>query len=90
MDVEQGVMGLHSKGILVLNLKPLNILSDEHDVSVVGDFSIPILLLRIPLSSFDLSLKSGTPNYMAPEQWRTDVRGPVSYENRRKWFLQDS
>ena len=77
MDVAQGVMELHYKGILVLNLKPLNTLRDEHDVAVVGDFSIPILLLRIPLSSSDLSLKLGTSNYMVPEQWRTDVRGPV-------------
>ena len=53
LDVAQGIMELHSKGILVLNLKPLNILHDEHDVAVVREFNIPILLLRIPLSSFD-------------------------------------
>lgn len=80
MDVVQGVMELHSKGILVLNLKPFNFLLDEHDVAVIGDFGIPMLLLGIPLSSSDLALRLGTPSYMAPEQWGADVRGPVSYE----------
>lgn len=80
MDVAQGVMELHSKGILVLNLKPFNFLLDEHDLAVIGDFGIPMLLLGIPLSSSDLALRLGTPSYMAPEQWGADVRGPVSYE----------
>ncbi|KAH9317981.1 hypothetical protein KI387_019750 [Taxus chinensis] len=79
-DVAQGVMELHSQGILALNLKPSNLLLDEHDRAVVGDFGIPMLLLGIPLSSSDLTLRLGTPNYMAPEQWEADVRGPISCE----------
>eukprot|EP01018_Ginkgo_biloba_P036080 Gb_12757 [translate_table: standard] len=80
IDVAQGVMKLHSQGILVLNLKPFNFLLDEHDQAIVGDFGIPMLLLGMPLPSSDLALRLGTPNYMAPEQWGADVRGPVSYE----------
>ncbi|XP_057815776.2 E3 ubiquitin-protein ligase KEG [Cryptomeria japonica] len=80
VDVAQGVMELHSQGVLVLNLKPFNFLCDEQDQAVVGDFGIPMLLLGIPLSKSDLTLRLGTPNYMAPEQWGADVRGPVSFE----------
>ncbi|XP_057815781.1 E3 ubiquitin-protein ligase KEG isoform X2 [Cryptomeria japonica] len=79
-DVAQGVLELHSQGILVLNLKPFNLLLDEHDQAVLGDFGIPMLLQGIPLSSSDLTLRLGTPNYMAPEQWEADVKGPVSWE----------
>uniref|UniRef100_A0A0D6QSU1 Protein kinase domain-containing protein n=1 Tax=Araucaria cunninghamii TaxID=56994 RepID=A0A0D6QSU1_ARACU len=79
-DVAQGVMELHSQGILVLNLKPCNMVLDEHDRAVVGDFGIPMLLLGIPLSNSDFTLRLGTPHYMAPEQWGPDIRGPVSYE----------
>ncbi|KAH9317978.1 hypothetical protein KI387_019747 [Taxus chinensis] len=80
IDVVQGVMELHSQGILVLNLKPFNLLLDEQDQAVVGDIGIPMLLRGIPLSRSDLTLRLGTLNYMAPEQWGPDVRGPISYE----------
>lgn len=64
----------------MLNLKPSNFLLDEHDQAVLGDFGIPYLLLGISLSNSDMALRLGTPNYMAPEQWEPEVRGPVSLE----------
>lgn len=27
-----------------------------------------------------MALRLGTPNYMAPEQWEPEVRGPISFE----------
>nr|DAD44964.1 TPA_asm: hypothetical protein HUJ06_003194 [Nelumbo nucifera] len=80
IELAQGILELHSKGILVLNFKPFNFLLNEHDQAVLGDFGIPFLLLGIPLSSSDIALRLGTPNYMAPEQWEPEIRGPISFE----------
>ncbi|KAK9000897.1 hypothetical protein V6N11_081378 [Hibiscus sabdariffa] len=76
----QGISELHSKGILVLNLKPFNFLLDETDQAVLGDIGIPYLLLGIRLPSSDTAHRLGTPNYMAPEQWLPEIRGPLSFE----------
>ncbi|GAV85702.1 Pkinase_Tyr domain-containing protein [Cephalotus follicularis] len=80
IDVAQGILELHSKGILVLNLKPFNFLLNETDRAVLGDAGIPYLLLGVPLLSSDMARRLGTPNYMAPEQWKPEVTGPVSFE----------
>lgn len=80
IDLAQGTLELHSKGILVLNLKPSNVLFIENDHVMLGDFGIPYLLLGIPLPSSDTAHRLGTPNYMAPEQWQPEVRGPISFE----------
>ncbi|KAG1327128.1 E3 ubiquitin-protein ligase KEG [Cocos nucifera] len=80
VDLAQGIMELHTRGILILNLKPCNFLLDEHDCAVLGDFGIPSLLLGLSLPSSDLVQRLGTPNYMAPEQWQPNIRGPISFE----------
>ncbi|OUZ99865.1 Protein kinase domain [Macleaya cordata] len=80
IELAQGILKLHMKGILVLNLKPCNFLLNENDQAFLGDFGIPSLLLGIPLPSPDMALRLGTPNYMAPEQWEPEVRGPISFE----------
>ncbi|KAJ0031624.1 hypothetical protein Pint_12422 [Pistacia integerrima] len=80
INLAQGILELHSKEILLLNLKPFNFLLDEYNQAVVGDVGIPYILLGIPLPSADLARRIGTPNYMAPEQWQPEVRGPISFE----------
>ncbi|XP_057467802.1 E3 ubiquitin-protein ligase KEG-like isoform X2 [Actinidia eriantha] len=80
IDMAQGIMELHSKEILVLNLKPFNFLLNENDGAVLGDLGIPYMLLGIPFPSLDMARRLGTPNYMAPEQWQPEVRGPISFE----------
>ncbi|KAL6874083.1 hypothetical protein ACP4OV_014165 [Aristida adscensionis] len=79
-DLARGILDLHTRGILILNLKPCNFLIDEHDRAVLGDFGIPNLLSGLSLPSPDLIQRLGTPNYMAPEQWQPSIRGPISYE----------
>ncbi|WCJ40532.1 Protein kinase superfamily protein [Euphorbia peplus] len=80
IDLARGIQELHSIGLLVLNLKPSNFLLSEHDRAVLGDIGIPYLLLGIPLLDSETALRLGTPNYMAPEQWEPEVRGPLSFE----------
>ncbi|GAB2284924.1 hypothetical protein Dimus_019377 [Dionaea muscipula] len=79
-NLAKAVMELHSKGMLVLNLKPTNFLLDENDRVVLGDLGIPFLLLGMSLSNSDIAHKLGTPSYMAPEQWEPEIRGPISFE----------
>jgi hypothetical protein len=73
-------MELHSRGILALNLKPCNFLVDNQNMAVVGEFGIPMLLggIHSPFSEHPNWL--GSPNYMAPEQWGANLRGPISLE----------
>ncbi|KAG1363959.1 E3 ubiquitin-protein ligase KEG [Cocos nucifera] len=80
VDLAQGILELHSRRILILNIKPCNFLLDEHDHAVLGDFGILSLLLGLSLQNSDLVQRLGTPNYMAPEQWQPKVRGPLSFE----------
>lgn len=80
IDLAQGIRELHSKDIMVLNLKPCNFLLNENNQSVLGDLGIPYVLMGIPLPSSDLTRRLGTPNYMAPEQWEPGTRGPISFE----------
>ncbi|XP_023761745.1 E3 ubiquitin-protein ligase KEG [Lactuca sativa] len=80
VGLAKGIHEVHSLGILVLNIKPTNLLLDEHDQVVLGDFGIPYLLLGVQLPDPDMSFRLGSPNYMAPEQWEPDVRGPISVE----------
>ncbi|XP_062163653.1 protein KINASE OF THE OUTER CHLOROPLAST MEMBRANE 1 isoform X1 [Alnus glutinosa] len=80
IDLAQGILELHSKGILVLNLKPSNVLLNANDQAILGDFGIPYLLLGIPFPRSDMARRLGTPNYMSPEQWQPEVRGPISLE----------
>ncbi|KAJ0030740.1 hypothetical protein Pint_12418 [Pistacia integerrima] len=78
INLAQGILELHSKQILLLNLKPFNFLLDESDQAVVGDVGIPYILLGITLPKSDLAHRIGTPNYMAPEQWQPEGRGTLS------------
>ncbi|XP_022754485.1 E3 ubiquitin-protein ligase KEG-like [Durio zibethinus] len=80
INLAQGILELHSKGILILNLKPFNFLLNETDQAVLGDIGIPYLLLGIRLPSSGMAHRLGTPNYMAPEQWQPEIRGPISFE----------
>ncbi|TKY74742.1 E3 ubiquitin-protein ligase KEG [Spatholobus suberectus] len=80
INLAQGILELHSKGILVLNLKPSNVLLNDTDQAILGDVGIPNLLFGSSFLSSDIAHRLGTPNYMAPEQWQPELRGPISFE----------
>lgn len=80
IELAKVIQELHAMNVLVLNLKPTNFLLNEHDELFLGDFGIPYLLLGVQPPDSDLALRRGTPNYMAPEQWEPEVRGPITCE----------
>ncbi|CAH8305952.1 unnamed protein product [Eruca vesicaria subsp. sativa] len=80
VDLVKGILELHAKGFLIINLKPSNFLLSDNDKAILGDVGVPYLLHSIPLTSSEMIMRLGTPNYMAPEQWQPEVRGPMSFE----------
>ncbi|XP_061376404.1 protein KINASE OF THE OUTER CHLOROPLAST MEMBRANE 1 isoform X2 [Gastrolobium bilobum] len=80
INLAQGILELHSKGVIILNLKPFNVLLNDNDQAILGDVGIPSLLLGSSFLNLDMAQRLGTPNYMAPEQWEPEVRGPISFE----------
>ncbi|KAK4757761.1 hypothetical protein SAY87_019062 [Trapa incisa] len=81
LSLAEGISELHSKGILILNLKPCNFLLDENDQAILGDVGIPFILLGVPSPNSDMITQTlGTPSYMAPEQWQPEIMGPISFE----------
>eukprot|EP00899_Mesostigma_viride_P016141 jgi/Mesvir1/24528/Mv21868-RA.1 len=68
-DIALAIVDLHERGIMVLDLKPANILLDKYDRAVVADFGISALRLNTLSRYMPTAGSQGTPNYMAPEQW---------------------
>lgn len=66
--VAEAVDYAHRMGVLHLDLKPGNILVDDHGEPRIADFGLARRIEQA-LESRDIT---GTPNYMAPEQARTD------------------
>jgi WD40 repeat protein len=81
--VAEAVDYAHRLGVLHLDLKPGNILVDEHVVPLIADFG----LARRLEQALDLANEriSGTPSYMAPEQ--AQVLGPALSPATDVWAL---
>ncbi|HEX3785512.1 MAG TPA: serine/threonine-protein kinase [Pseudonocardiaceae bacterium] len=59
---------VHSRGVVHRDVKPSNIMLDEHGVPHLGDFGIALLAGQARLTRADEII--GTPAYLAPEQIR--------------------
>eukprot|EP00899_Mesostigma_viride_P007655 jgi/Mesvir1/16891/Mv15768-RA.3 len=77
LDIALAVADLHERGIMVLDLKPANVLLDKYGRAVVADFGSSALRNHT-LSLYMPTSAQGTPNYMAPEQWVPDEFGGVT------------
>ena len=66
-----GLAAAHAQGVLHRDLKPANVLIDNDGFVRISDFGI-----AIPRTEADQHSSTGTPAYMAPEQWTPGM--PVS------------
>jgi serine/threonine protein kinase/Flp pilus assembly protein TadD len=66
IPIAEAIDYAHSLGVLHLDLKPANVLIDEHGIPHVADFGLARRLEReLAVSIHEIC---GTPSYMAPEQ----------------------
>ncbi len=77
-DIALGLEYAHRQGVLHRDVKPANILVDEHNRAYLTDFGIASLVGEPDLTQADA--RAGTPAYMSPEQaqGRGDDIGPWS------------
>jgi serine/threonine protein kinase len=69
-QIGEALQYAHERGVIHRDLKPENILFTEQGEALLADFGIAFLLGSRSLQSADVS---GTPAYMAPEQFRGQV-----------------
>ncbi len=71
LPVARGLAYAHGRGILHRDIKPANILITEHGEPMLSDFGIAKILEGEQATSLTSSgMAVGTPEYMAPEQWK--------------------
>ncbi len=81
-DLLQQVAGAldyaHSRGVIHRDIKPGNILFDNHGLAYLVDFGIAKLVNDSTMLTLTHSVGMGTPTYMPPEQWRGDELTPAT------------
>lgn len=71
----------HSQNVIHRDIKPGNIMFDQHGSASLVDFGIAKLLSSTASGAFSQSQQTGvtgTPAYMSPEQWRADHLSPAT------------
>jgi serine/threonine protein kinase len=69
-QIGEALQYAHRRGVIHRDLKPENILFTQHGEALLSDFGIALLLGS---QSVEQATVSGTPAYMAPEQFRGQV-----------------
>ena len=68
----------HQQGVIHRDIKPANIMFDTHGNPLIVDFGIAQLLHETAPDLPQPGGLSGTPLFMAPEQWRGDAVSPAT------------
>jgi serine/threonine-protein kinase len=68
----------HSRGVIHRDIKPGNIMFDNHGLAYLVDFGIAKLVNASTMLTLTNSVSIGTPTYMPPEQWRGDELTPAT------------
>jgi serine/threonine protein kinase len=77
VQIVRALKSVHEHGAVVLDLKPANLLFDEHDFLYISDFGISHLA-EVTLTTMAASAAAGAGapmRYMAPEQFDRDAYG---------------
>ncbi len=64
-QIASGLAAAHDKGVLHRDLKPANVMLDERGQARITDFGLAAVAGTVE----SRDVRSGTPGYMAPEQW---------------------
>jgi|GEM_PF-1828733 len=74
-----GLTAAHTKGIIHRDLKPANVLVDEaNDEFLITDFGLARIATRAQAAASLQRGAHGTPYYMPPEQWGSQMFGPIT------------
>ena len=82
-QISQSLIELHENRVIMLDLKPANVLIDEHQEAFLADFGISTIIKATQSLAPNTSIK-GTLHYMAPEAWDKDK---VSTYKTDMWSL---
>lgn len=69
-DICKGLIAAHKKGIIHRDLKPHNIMIGTNDHVYLTDFGLAKYIEGTKVSQTGVAI--GTPQYIAPEQWRSE------------------
>lgn len=76
LPVARALEYAHEQGVVHRDVKPANILISKHGEPMLSDFGIARMLENDGGTLTGTGVGIGTPEYMAPEQWRGEV-GPA-------------